>query len=346
MSNWKIVVALAVLPALASGVFMLAPKVQEEVMKPRVSLTYDVKRLPIRADADKSKVGYSIRVINDGDRLLSNVYTTIETRAKLRKIRVQEQTGIVANINSKTRPYSVQTDVLHPDEEFSIVVMLGAQSEGELFNAFVNSKEVFGSPLKEEGWVPRKAYHLYEELKLIKKEDLIVAGYSSLVVFVTSVPLLMILLLRRKQHTSVKEQPVQDTLFYVAAKTDLSTLISQHKMKENNHGYRRFSDLVLVAAQAMDSGKRGKPIRALKALLLVEHVGKPTRRLIERSIQALEGSEYSQKDMDQLEKRASRLSDTVELRDAIDQILSEPAESPKPPIKLHDTKEKPAAAAV
>ena len=136
-----------------------------------------------------------------------------------------------------------------------------------------------------------------------------------------------------------------ELLFYVASRSGLAELVSQHELKESAEGYRRFTDLVYVAAKGAEGKKRKKYIATLKALLLVDHPEAKTRELIERSIKRLEGKSCDQSTLDALKARAAKLSASLEQRDAIDEVLEAIAEHTKPPIKLADKQSKAAAAA-
>ncbi len=352
MKNWKILIVAATLPALVSGLFILGPKVHEQVTEPRDSLSYRVKALTNRAEATESRAGYSIKVVNDGDKSLSGVVATVQTKARIKKVKILEETGIAAAINAKAKPYSIRVGTLHPHEEFTIVVTLVPQVKDVSFKADVSSNEADGRILQPEGWIPRKAVILAESLQRIEKQDLVTSGMSALAVFGTLLPLLFILLLSKRKSggsssttTPTKRKNAPDLLFYVAARTGLAELLSQHDIKENTAGYRKFADLVFVTAKATEGKKRSNYIATLKALLLVDHDEAKTRDLIERNIKRLEGKDFDQSATSELKSQASKLSDSLEQRDSIDQVLDMSAEPSKPALKLADKQPEAAAAA-
>ncbi len=149
MKNWKILIVAATLPALVSGLFILGPKVHEQVTEPRDSLSYRVKALTNRAEATESRAGYSIKVVNDGDKSLSGVVATVQTKARIKKVKILEETGIAAAINAKAKPYSIRVGTLHPHEEFTIVVTLVPQVKD--VGGWVHV-QIWGG---KQGWIPK-----------------------------------------------------------------------------------------------------------------------------------------------------------------------------------------------
>ena len=348
MQTWKKVLIVATLPALVSGLGILGPEVYHQIEAPLESLSYRVKPLTTRADAPESRVGYSIKVVNDGDTVLRDVVATMHTKARIKKVKILEETGIVPTVNSKSRPYEVSVKALHPDEEFTVVVTFAPQVKGSSFRVAVASGELEAKRFMPEGWIPKKALRLQATLLRIEEHVFISAGTSALSVFVILVPLLLMLLATRHRpvgNTSSKQATTTGLLFYVASRAGLAELVSQHELKETPEGYRRFTDLVFAAAKGADGKERQKYIATLRALLLVDHAETKTRELIERSVKRLEGKDCDEGSFGALKARASKLSASLEQRDAIDEVLETLSENTRPPIKLADKQLKPAAVA-
>jgi len=156
-----------------------------------------------------------------------------------------------------------------------------------------------------------------------KKLDLFSGIASAMSVFVMA--LYFMLRVRGGKSLGPFSTHKSDILFYIAAKYGFIDIVKQFGISEGNVTYLRFSDMLYAAALSGESDVRKKAIMALKSMLLIETMAETSRRLIIRNIKHLEDDGFSNEEIVLLKKRASSVSNLIELRDSVDEYTNSPA---------------------
>ncbi|HHJ4202909.1 hypothetical protein OKS68_02750 [Aeromonas veronii] len=303
MSEVKKIILYAILPALIAGLFAVAPKIYDEISEPKAQLSYSIIQGPLLEVNGVFKSIASIQVENIGKKVLSNVEAHIKTRANIDAINLDKTTGLEPNI-SKSEDTIIRFNKMHPNDHFTLSLMLSSKDKIMNPEIALRSDEVLGS------------------LSNKKREDStqgsILSGFlAALSVFVMSI---MIIVKSKSSSSFSMLNEKSHTLFYIAAKLGLSQLIDNVTVSNNELTYLRFSDLLFYLA-THDNGKRNLAIKGLKALLLIDGMSTSSRRQIERHLKNLEGNLYNSEEINDICSMSKEINDPISLRNKIDIVI-------------------------
>lgn len=306
MKDWKRVILYAVIPALITGIFTVAPKIYDELSEPSSVLSYIVTKGPSLFVDGEYKTIYAIRIENSGKKSLSEVFALIRGNGKFKAITVHNDTGLLPQVSSKTASISVEK--LHPAEFFTVSIMQANDTKDSTIEIVLRSKEVLGSQLINSN----RGNTLFLTSALA-------SGFS---VFVMS--LLVLTKGVRGNSVSYLDGNKSNFLFYIAAKFNFDCIISKYSITDINISYLRFGDMLYAIAYRGDHEKRESAILALKCMLLNKTIATSSRDLIIRNILNLDGK-LSKEEINALNKRSVSVSKVVEIRNLIDEYVESPA---------------------
>lgn len=312
MGEWKKIFFYAIIPAIIAGIFAVAPKLYDEFTEPKSVLDYQITKGPILSEGNIQKAIYAINIRNDGEKPLTSVLALINTKNDIEAITTYENTGLNPMVNKNTKPYTISVDTLHPDESFSISLMLIAQNEQPTINIVLRSKEVLGTLEKS---------NKPEEKKSLDFISALATGTS---VFVMAL-FIMSRIKRNDFAPLLTEKP--HILFYIAARLGLIDIVDKYGIDEGDITFLRFGDLLLAKGINCDNEQKEKIVLALKSLLLIDQIASGSKKQIERNIKILEGNDYSQEEIELIKSNAKAISKSTHpaLRDLIDDYINDPA---------------------
>ncbi|MGL6508530.1 hypothetical protein ACSZNJ_01145 [Aeromonas hydrophila] len=303
MLEFKKIILYSILPALIAGFFAIAPKVYDVATEPKAQLSYSVIQGPLLEIDGLYKSIVSIQVENTGKKILSGVEALIITNANIDALNLNKTTGLEPKVISNEGT-QIRLDKMHPNDTFTLSLMLSSKKEVLTPTISLRSDEVLGT------------------FSARRQSDSalgsIMSGFSA----ATSVFLMSILLIRK--FTSGSSFFLFDerthTLFYISAKLGLSNIIESIGMSDKRITYLRFADHLLYLAEYSKENKK-TCIKALKALLLINEVAISSRKQIERHLKFLEGENFNQKEIYKIKSDSRKIRDAISLRNQIDLII-------------------------
>lgn len=303
MLELKKIILYSILPALIAGFFAIVPKVYDVATEPKAQLSYSVIQGPLLEIDGLYKSIVSIQVENTGKKILSGVEALIITNANIDALNLNKTTGLEPKVTSNEGT-KISLDKMHPNDTFTLSLMLSSKKEVLTPSISLRSDEVLGT------------------FSARRQSDSalgsILSGFSA----ATSVFLMSIVLITK--FTSGSSFSLFDerthTLFYISAKLGLSNMIESIGMSDKKITYLRFADQLLYLAKHHKETK--KPcIKALKALLLINEVASSSRKQIERHLRYLEGDHFNSKEIDKIKSDSKKIRNAISLRDEIDLII-------------------------
>ena len=308
MSERKKTILYAIVPAIIAGIFAVSPKLYDELTEPQAVLEYDISKGPILNTDSGYKSIYSIRVSNNGKKPLTEINALIKNNGTIEAINTYENTGLSPTI--KDTPTTVTVKTLHPGESFTISLMLVTPNNSNQLDFILRSKEILGTLFKPD------------DAGRTKKLDICSGIASALSVFIMA----LYFMSRAKGGKSLGPFNTHktDILFYIAAKYGFTDIVKQLGINEENVTYLRFGDMLYATAILDESDIRKNAIMALKCMLLIEKMAETSRKLIIRNIKNLE-NDFSNEEILFLGKKASSISNLIELRESVDRYTDSPA---------------------
>jgi hypothetical protein len=309
MNEWKKILFYAIVPALIAGVFAVAPKLYDEFTEPKAVLSYLITKGPVLTEGNIRKTIFAINISNDGRKPLTNITSLLNTESDIQALTTYEETGLKPSVNKTNTPYTISVATLHPDESFVISLMLVSSKDSPEINFQLRSKETLG--VAKNPNISKKS----------QSTDILSAFMAGFSVFIMSFVLLFrgkrglpLPLLMNKPHV----------LYYLSARLGFVDIIERYGLSEGHTTYLRFGDMLLAKGQSGSDEEKQKAITGLKCLLLIEHMASSSKKLIIRNIKVLEGSDYSQEEIDLIISKAGKMSDHEGLRDLFDEYISAP----------------------
>ncbi|MUL15876.1 hypothetical protein [Aliivibrio fischeri] len=306
MNEWKKIVFYAIVPAFIAGVFAIAPKLYDVVTEPKAVLQYSITRGPAIKDDQGYKSIYAIDVVNRGKKALNNVLAIIKTEGVLEGINIFEDSGL-SPVISEDKNNSIVVNTLHPEESFTISVMLETKQPQITFDFVLRSNEVLGQKLLIDGKSNSKLSSLSSGL------------FSGMSVFLMSIYLMS----RVKGGLSIPFIDKPNTLYFLAARLELTDILRAYGISEGNITYLRFSDMLFAFAQKDDENKN-KAITGLKCMLLISNIAKSSVLQIKRNIKSLEGDLYDENHILELRNDSEKIKNQLDLRNAIESYIDTP----------------------
>jgi hypothetical protein len=309
MNEWKKIIFYAIIPAVIAGIFAIAPKLYDVLTAPKAELSYQITRGPVLVEGADQKSIYAIEVRNDGKKPLSGIYSELNTDNDIEAITTYQNTGLAPVINRDKKPFSVSIETLHPNEKFSISLMVTSKDSEPRIDFVIRSKEALGKKITPIQ--PQKSETI----------DFVSAFMAGLSVFVMS----LVLFRRGKKGVPLPlflDKP--HILFYIAARLGLTEIVEKYELNEGSVTYLRFGDLLLSVGVSGDEQKKKDAIQGLKCLLLIDQIADRSRELIERNIRVLEGDDFSPDEISLIKAKVGKMSNQPALRDLIDEYVSNP----------------------
>lgn len=309
--EFKKVLLYAIVPAVIAGLFSIAPKMYDVLVEPKAELTYLLSRGPELEGQDGYRMILSVEVKNSGKTPVSNVTANMALeKGTIESYKVQGDSGLKPNTIAKEGEVSVDVKKLHPGEIFTVSAMMYSQDAGITPRFSLRSTEVLGKPF------------LVEPEKRNQTLDVVGALLAAFSVFVMATAVMI----RRKPVINMLTGSKQDFLFYIPARLNLPAISDEMRLIETRLTYLRMADILLAHGLASSGDERDKTIKALKCLLLVGSIADTSLEVIKRNIKTIEGSNYSDEDIDLLRERARSVNDLLNIRDAIDSYIEDDLE--------------------
>ncbi len=318
MKEWKKIIFYAIIPAIIAGIFAVAPKLYDEFTEPKARLIYDITRGPLLKEGSDFKSIFAIQVNNAGKRPLSSIFASIRTKSKIAALNTFDETGLSPLVDLEFSPPNISVKTLHQNESFTISLMLISPNEDMGIEIVLRSNEVLGEKFEQPS-----------DKKGISS-DLLSAITTSLAVFFM---VITVMIRFRKGGSMPGMSYKQDTLFYIAAKLNLTNLVNSYGIKEGSLTYMRFGDMLL--SQGYLENQKSKAILALKAMLLIEHISENSQKLIIRNIELLENENFSEEEIEILRSKAANMSPQYEFRNLIDLFIEDPVSFAASPNKAN-----------
>jgi len=309
MAEWKKAVLYAIIPAVIAGVFAIAPKLYDEFTEPKAVLEYRLTKGPILREGGDQKSIYAIDVINNGKKPLSKINASLKSLGKVEAINIYESTGLSAEI--KNNPTTISVETLHPEESFTISLMLIAKDGQNKIDVVLRSKEALGTEFR--GSDTEKNNTL----------DFISALATALSVFFMS--MYFINRFRKGGVTKLFHIEKPNVLFFIAARFGFVEIIRQYGINEGNVTYLRFADMLYAKGVDGDEKEAFKACLALKCMLLNSTIAELSRNVVIDNIKAIEGDEFSIDEINLLKEKACDASELLKLRRMVDEFSAAPA---------------------
>ena len=304
MTNLKKTVLYAIIPAVIAGLFSFAPKLYDLITVEKAELTYNITDGPALEDGNNFKKIYSITILNNGKKTLSNIQAELLTDGKIEKIQIQDSSGLKPSITETSKSLSIAILKLHPKENLGISAMLQVPNSSNTIEFNLRSDEIVGSAnISPE-----------EEEKRSKKTDMLGAILASVSVF------LMVILVFSGKSSFLKRLSRhgdrEDNLYYIALRLNIYELKEEIYKSNNKLTYMRASDFLMQIGKEQENNK-DKCIRALKCLLLIGNIASWSKLIIKRNLKELDNT-IDDKTIAEIEKVSKKISGIIDMRDEID----------------------------
>jgi len=307
--EFKKVLFYAIAPAIVAGLFSIAPKLYDIVVEPTAKLTYLLSSGPELEVQDGFRKILSIEVMNSGRKPLSNVAANmVLERGQVETHKIQEESGLKPTVVANEREVSVEINMLHPSEKFTISAMVMVPYAENVPRFSLRSTEVLGQPF------------IVEPKKRDRKLDLLGAILAATSVFVMASTVMV----RRKSFASRLiglTSSKQDVLFYIPARLKLPVISNEMRLIDTKLTYLRMADILLSHGLMAAREERENTIKALKCLLLVSSMAETSLTVIIKNIKILEGDDYSEEEINLLREKATSVDDQLVIRDQINNYI-------------------------
>lgn len=305
MGNFNRKIIYIILPAIIVGLFTLIPTFWDALTAPKAELTYSLTSGPVLQTQTNYRTILSVNVSNTGKKSLSNVVVNILLEdGEIEAYNVLEVAGLKPIIIAEYQCISVEIPKFHPDEDFSVSLMLILPNAQ--FNPIfsLRSDEIVGEPASE---ITGDA----DFLSLLP--GAILAGSATLI--------MILILIGRGGFPPTYLRSKSDILFYIPARLQLPEVTNQQRLVQGRLTYLDTAD-VMLSQGLLSSGKdRENVVKALKCLLLIKGISDTSLNIIKNNIRILEGDDYSEKEITQLRENSIRVDDQLKLRNRINEYL-------------------------
>jgi hypothetical protein len=139
---------LVVVPALIAGVFSIAPKLYDELTKPRAALSYTQTSGPAISTNAGFRQIFSLTVENAGKVPLTGIDIDIRlpTATQIESSAIEPRAGLSPVVSSEKDSYRAHLDRLLPTEMMGISIMTISNALGTSLTIALRSNEVLGAP--------------------------------------------------------------------------------------------------------------------------------------------------------------------------------------------------------
>jgi hypothetical protein len=301
-----------VVPALIAGFFSIAPKLYDELTKPRAVLSYTETSGPAISTGAGFRRIYSIAAENEGKLPLTGIDLDIRPTAgaQIESQAVETSAGLSPVTTSANDSYKVHLERLLPTETISTSVLTVSSVSDTQLKIALRSNEVLGAPRVSAGATP--------------SNDLLVSGVLaalSVGIALSVLPYLFsrgVLPLFRVPPTASEPH---DTIRYIALLSGLSSLPQNVVTGERELTFIGAADVFLASGLRAGADDRKRSVLALRALLTVYPRIRPSSaQAIKANLETL-GYHLSNEELGSLRKQATLPSTTLQVRQRIEAFL-------------------------
>ncbi|TSJ62308.1 hypothetical protein FO470_12220 [Starkeya sp. 3C] len=312
--GWKHFLIFVIAPALVAGFFSLAPKLYDEITRPKSILQYSVISGPGLPKGNEFQRIFAVVIANEGKTGLTDV--TVRMRDPSGKI---ESLAVGENILAPqvaTGPDGglVRIPRMLPSERLTISAMTATPNVERGLDVSVRSSEVLGSLMPtattdERPWL-----------------SLLGAAMSALSVAIMSTAIAVRMRSKRMSFVLGRRRSDRSELVSLIAGLsgvvvlDKETALADHELR-----YVGLADALLIAGLKGDQDIKKRCVAALKAILLIDGIAEGSLIVVRENLAQL-GEHLSEEEFAEVRKQASRLS-RAELRAKIIKLLSAPREA-------------------
>lgn len=310
----------AIVPALITGLFTIAPKLYEIASEQTTELLYSMVVGPeMQAQGGFQKI-VAVTIQNSGKKTLSNVsgMLTIADGAFLSH-EIQESNALKVAYSGDDKNLVTEVKKLHPSESFVISTLVQTSKQRGVLPEFgIRSDEALGTP--QPLTTNTKSFETWKAPILA----------TLITVLMTFVLLFQRLRASSVDNTSEAEPFDPDltkhgTLYYVVTRLELENCLADWQ-QAGTLSYFHFADLMLSHGLRDKNEGKSRAISALKCLLLVKNMAVASRDTVIRNIKILEGASFNQANVDTVLAKAIDLDATQAcpntIRDLIDSQLN------------------------
>lgn len=295
----------AIIPALIAGLFSVSPKIYDILSEPNMELKYKIIESPELIEDKIYKKILSITVENEGKKTLTNIVgDLLITNGKVHNYKVQDNFAIKPDIIINNNNLNISINNIHPNEKLEIILMLITNEEKSEFIFNLRSNEIVGTKIDTL------------DMEKTKNDD----SLFTLLLTVLSV-LTMALWFIRKKRPILSGDQRKETLFYILSKLELDKIITIFIQDNKRITFLWMADILYFNA-LKDKENKERYINALKCMLLIKRVANTSISVIIRNIKLLEGHDFSEKQIKDLQKSA--IDDNIDnssFRNHIDKFL-------------------------
>ncbi len=295
-----------ILPAIIVGLFTLIPMFWNTLTTPKAELIYSLTSGPVLETQTNYRTIVSVKVSNSGKKSLSKVVANMLLEdGEIEAYYVQGAGGLKPIIIAEDQNISVEIPKFHPNEDFSVSLMLilpNAQST-PIFS--LRSDEIVGEPASQ---IPRDANGL-------NTLGAILAGSATLIIMI----IMSIKLGGFPPFQS--DDGKSDILLYIPMLLQLPEITNRQCLIQGGLTYLNTADIMLSQGLLSSGKDRENIVKALKCLLLIKPIAATSLKIIENNIRILEGDNYSGKEITELKEHSIRVYDQLKLRNRINEYL-------------------------
>ncbi len=316
MADNKKFLLYALVPALIVGAFSLTPKAYDIITSPRADLSFEFAAGPVLEVEGSFQQIFAIRVWNSGKKTLSSVAAHISMpEPGIKADSLQESSGLEFKRLTESDSITYIVSTLHPDELFTISIMVETVNTPSAPIFSVRSQEVLGRPIVVEA-----------DASKFGKIDESLAGaiFAALSVFV------MVALVGSRRLSFLSAFTgiggKQDFLFYISARLSITRVADDIRQSSKVLTYLHMSDLLLEEGLSDRDNAREIAIKGLKCMLLVRTIGDSSLEIVKSNLKTLLGEDFSDDYVLLIRSKSISVTNQLKLRALVEQLIeNEPA---------------------
>jgi hypothetical protein len=302
-SNTRKFLLFVLLPALVAGFFSIAPKLYEELTKPKAALTYRAVSGPAIVEGGSFRQIFSIAVENSGKIPLTDVKAEVRVSAgQIESFVVDQNNALWPAVEKSSTLYRFSVPRMHPTESVSVSLMTSSSSPNPGMTVSIRSNEVLGIQ-PEPGGVEDQS------------KAFLVAAIGAMLSGV-SVAVMSLGFVSSRFRRAILGYTRSDILTYIIGLSGVIPLNNELMFRDHELTYVRAGDLFFLIGTRGDAATKARCILALKALLLVHKMAEESAATIKKNLVALGETETVVNSI-----RAKSLSNADELREEIRKLL-------------------------
>lgn len=309
-SVWGRNFVVALIGAAVAGVFSLLPIGYDFLTRRAASLTYAIIEGPILPAEGEYKRIYVVQVRNVGSKEANSVFVQVNlTDGKIEQVSLQSTPGLKPKATLLPSLYEVELAVLNQGEFLDISLLLTVNDPDIKPDITVRGIGLIAEEKKQKTGTKG----IVEPIALLTAMS---ATIGAFVVFSFA-------LRRTKLSVFVYEDQRLDNISYILGRVGLSDLAQIVRFKESDVTYLGIADLLLTRGLTAPSVERNVYSTALKCLLLITWMQDISREIVRRGIMILDEDKYNEARVADIEGRCEDIGNTIQLREAIDTLISE-----------------------